>query len=60
MSYIIKHKKKAFSSSAQRMLESTRYYEYEKREVANRVADELRKNPLTTLVQIYKEDDDAK
>lgn len=60
MGYIIKHKKKVFSTSAQRMIETTRYYEYANRETAHRLADELRGNPMTTLAVVYREDEDVK
>lgn len=59
MSYLIKHTKKIFSRSAQRMIETNRYYEYETKNWAKQKADALLKNPMTVSVKVYSEDENG-
>lgn len=60
MTYLIKHTKKIFSRSAQRMIETNRYYEYKDKSQAKMVADALSKGPMTVSVKLYSEDENGK
>lgn len=60
MSYLLKHKKRTFSKSAQRMVETDRYYEYPNYMKALETARTLKENPMTVYVKIYKEETDVK
>ena len=58
MKYILMAKKNKFSSSAQRFVNTNRFYIYESKEKALAVKRELLKDPTVVETILFKEDVD--